>query len=108
VFAQVRSPIAIVLWGIALALSLNWFSSAFHAYQAELYPTRIRSRAIGFVYSWSRLSSIGVGFAVAATLARFGPTGVFAMIAIAMVLVAIVCAAFGPQTNRTALEQISP
>jgi MFS transporter, putative metabolite:H+ symporter len=29
-------------------------SYSFHAYQTELFPTNIRSGAVGFVYSWSR------------------------------------------------------
>ena len=32
-------------------------SFAYHGYQAELFPTRIRSRAVGFVYSWSRIAA---------------------------------------------------
>jgi len=50
----------------------NWFGSLFHTYQAELYPTRIRGKAVGFVYSWSRLSGIFVGFVIAALLKDFG------------------------------------
>src|SRR5215469_4690155 len=106
-FGAARSPIAIILWGIAIALSINWFSSAFHAYQAELYPTRIRAQGVGFVYSFGRLSAIGVGYAVAAVARGFGTQGVFAMIAAAMVLVAVIIAAFGPRTNRLELETIS-
>ena len=107
-FGAARSPIAIVLWGIAIALSINWFSSAFHAYQAELYPTRIRAQGVGFVYSFGRLSAIGVGYAVAAVARGFGTQGVFAMIAAAMVVVALIIAAFGPRTNRLELEAIAP
>jgi putative MFS transporter len=107
-FAAARTAAPIIAWGIALSLALNWFSSAFHAYQAELYPTRIRARAVGFVYSWSRLASIGVSFAVAAVLAHLGPSGVFAMIAAAMAAVAVVTAVFGPRTNRLELETLAP
>jgi putative MFS transporter len=107
-FGQARMPSSIITFGIALALALNWFSSAFHAYQAELYPTRIRARAVGFVYSWSRFSSIGVGFAIAAVLKEFGPSGVFAMIAAAMMTAGALVAAFGPRTNRLELDTVAP
>ncbi|HEY7992925.1 MAG TPA: MFS transporter, partial [Candidatus Eremiobacteraceae bacterium] len=30
-FGAARTTVAIILWGIAIALSINWFSSAFHA-----------------------------------------------------------------------------
>lgn len=106
-FGAARSPVAIILWGIAIALSINWFSSAFHAYQAELYPTRIRSAGVGFVYSFGRLSAIGVGYAVAAVTRGFGTQGVFVMIAAAMVVVALIVAAYGPRTNRLELEAIA-
>lgn len=107
-FGAVRAPAAIICWGIVIALAINWFSSAFHAYQAELYPTRIRARGVGFVYSWGRLSAIGVGYAVASVAHSFGTQGVFIMIAAAMVLVALVVVAFGPRTNRLELETIAP
>jgi putative MFS transporter len=85
----------------------NWFSSAFHAYQAELYPARIRSQAVGFVYSWSRFSSIFIGFLIASVLKLHGSTGVFVIIAIAMLVVAVTIGFFGPKTNRIRLEVLS-
>jgi len=107
-FGAARSPVAIVMWGIAIALSINWFSSAFHAYQAELYPTRIRAQGVGFVYSFGRLSAIGVGYAVAAVTRGFGTQGVFVMIAAAMIVVGLIVAALGPRTNRQELDTIAP
>ena len=68
-----------------VTLSNNWLSYAFHGYQAELFPTRIRSRAIGFVYSWSRLSAAFSGLAVGFFLTIGGVTAVFGFIAAAMV-----------------------
>lgn len=103
-FSQARMPAPIVVFGIAITLANAWFSCAFHAYQAELYPTAIRAQAVGFVYSWSRFSSIFVGFLIAAVLRSYGTLGVFAVIALAMVVVALVIAAFGPRTNRLELE----
>jgi MFS transporter, putative metabolite:H+ symporter len=107
-FGASRSPVAIILWGIAMTLAINWFSSAFHAYQAEVYPTRIRARAVGFVYSLSRVSSIFVGFGVARVLGIYGTGGVFVMIAAAMILVAAIVAVFGPRTNGLELDALSP
>src|SRR5215469_3037689 len=48
---------ALILLGVLVTLCNNLMSFSFHSYQSELFPTRIRSRAIGFVYSWSRLSA---------------------------------------------------
>ena len=82
-------------------------SVAFHAYQAELYPTRIRARAVGFVYSWSRFGVIISSFAIAWFLRDYGTTGVFALIAGGMLISAAAIAGWGPVTNRRALEDIS-
>jgi putative MFS transporter len=106
-FAQMRGPALIVLFGALVTLSNNVMSFSFHAYQAELYPTRIRGTAVGFVYSWSRLSTVFSAFLIAFFLKRFGVEGVFALIAAAMVVVALVIGLMGPRTTNRALEAIS-
>jgi MFS transporter, putative metabolite:H+ symporter len=107
IFSQMRNPVGIILVGIWITFSTSNLSYAFHAYQAELYPTRIRSRAIGFTYAWSRFSTIFVGFMVAFFLRDYGTVGVFVFIASAMVLCCLVIGAMGPPTARLRLEQIS-
>jgi putative MFS transporter len=107
-FALARAPWSIVACGVVVTLANAWFSCAFHAYQAELYPTRVRAQAVGFVYSWSRFSSIFVGFLIAAVLREFGTFGVFSAIAIAMLVVAAVIGAFGQRTNGLELEELAP
>ena len=107
VFAQQRSALGVIACGVALTLANNWLSFAFHAYQAELYPTRIRARAVGFVYSWSRFSAIFSGFIIAFFLGRWGTTGVFMFIAAAMVVVFAVIAWFGPATTGRRLEAVA-
>jgi len=105
-FGNSVAPAAVVGFGALLTLANYWFSAAFHAYQAELYPTRLRGTGVGFTYSWSRLSaaftSVLIGWALG-----FGVPAVFAMLAVAMGLVAAVVAGMGPRTNRLMLEQIS-
>ncbi len=106
-FAHQASAMGIVVFGILVTLANNILSFSFHAYQAELYPTRIRAQAVGFVYSWSRFSAIFTGFVIAAILARYGVTGVFTLIAGAMVLVFAIIAIWGPRTTGLRLEQIA-
>src|SRR5271154_7067071 len=55
IFGQTREPALIIAMGVGLTLANNIMSYSFHAYQQELFPTGIRARAAGFVYSWSRL-----------------------------------------------------
>jgi len=85
----------------------NIMSFSFHAYQPELYPTSIRGRAVGFVYSFSRLSAVFNAFIIAFMLGRFGVAGVFAFISASMLVVAVVIGALGPRTRNLALEAIS-
>jgi MFS transporter, putative metabolite:H+ symporter len=106
-FSQQRGATGVILCGLFITLANNWLSFSFHAYQAELYPTRIRALAIGFVYSWSRFSTIFSGFLIAFFLGRYGTIGVFAFIAAAMVVVFIVIGVFGPATTRRRLESIA-
>jgi MFS transporter, putative metabolite:H+ symporter len=106
-FSQQRTAVGVIGLGILLTLANNWLSFSFHAYQAELYPTRIRASAVGFVYSWSRFSTIFSGFIIAFFLDRYGTTGVFSFIAAAMVVVFAVVGAFGPATTRRRLEAIA-
>jgi len=106
-FGQMREPVPLVLFGVLLTLSNNIMSFSFHAYQPELYPTRIRGRAVGFVYSFSRLSAAFSSLIIGFMLGRFGVPGVFAFIAASMLIVAGVIAQFGPRTRNLALEAIS-
>jgi putative MFS transporter len=106
-FSQMTTAVGIIIAGVLITFSTSNLSYAFHAYQAELYPTRIRSRAIGFTYSWSRFSTIFVGFMVAFFLRDYGTVGVFVFIATAMVACCLVIAVMGPLTARLRLEQIS-
>ncbi len=105
-FSQARSAPAIIAVGVCLTLSANIISYSFHAYQQEVFPTAIRSRAAGFVYSWSRLSAIFNAFVVAFALRHWGVGGVFAMLCSAMAVAALAIAALGPRTRGVAIEQI--
>jgi MFS transporter, putative metabolite:H+ symporter len=106
-FARQRDPLWLITCGVLLTCANNCMSIAFHAYQAELFPTRIRAQAVGFVYSWSRLSAIFTSFLIAFFLRHYGTRGVFAFIAAAMAMVILAIGMFGPRTRGLALEDIS-
>ncbi len=107
VFASLRTPVWLIIAGAMQTLAVNWMSTMIHAYQAELFPTRIRARAVGFVFSWSRLSSVFTGFLIAFFLRDFGVPGVFLVIGGAMAALVIAVGAFGPLTTRLTLEEIA-
>ena len=106
-FSRQRDASLLIVFGVLLTCSNNWMSMAFHAYQPELFPTRVRAQAVGFVYSWSRLSAIFTSFLIGFFLRDFGVGGVFAFIAASMLMVMLAIGIFGPRTRGLALEDIS-
>jgi putative MFS transporter len=105
-FGNSIAPAAVVGFGALLTLANYWFSAAFHAYQAELFPTRLRATGVGFTYSWSRLSAAFTSILIGAVLVH-GVPAVFAVLAVAMILVAVVVGVMGPRTNGLVLEEIA-
>jgi putative MFS transporter len=108
VFANSRNPWIIVPTGGFELLSAAVLSFNFHAYQAELFPTRIRVLAIGFVYSWSRWSAFFASLVVGWVLGQYGAPVVFVMFTLSMLLVALSIGVLGPKTKQTSLETLSP
>jgi putative MFS transporter len=106
-FTQAHGMAGVIACGVALTLANNILSFAYHGYQPELFPTRVRAQAVGFVYSFSRLSTMFSAFVIAAILKGFGSPGVFVFIAGCMIVVALVVGVFGPRTRGLPLEQIS-
>jgi len=106
-FAVANSPALLISIGIAFTLAANIMSYAYHGYQAELFPTRIRSRAVGFVYSWSRLAAAFSGLIVGSLLVTGGVLAVAAFIGVAMLVGIAAVGLFGPSTNGMALEQLN-
>jgi hypothetical protein len=96
----------LIALGVLITTSQNLMSYAYHAYQPELFPTHVRARAVGFVYSFSRLSTIFTGFMIAFFLNHFGTRGVFGFIAFSMGVLVISIGCFGPRTRALALEEI--
>jgi len=107
IFAGQSAPLTLIALGVAINFSNNLLSFSYHAYQAELYPTRVRATAVGFVYSWSRLSTVFSSYAIAWLLGVSGAIGAFGFIAAAMLVVVISVSVFGPPTRGRTLEEIA-
>jgi putative MFS transporter len=105
-FSQATSPVLLTLLGVVFTLAANVMSYAYHGYQAELYPTRVRARAVGFVYSWSRISAAFTGLVIGNLLHSYGVTGVAYFIGVSMVL-GICMILLGPRTKGLSLETIN-
>jgi MFS transporter, putative metabolite:H+ symporter len=106
-FANQANQALVIVFGVAVTLSNNWMSFAFHNYQGELFPTRIRARAVGFVYSWSRVSATFASLMINFLLVRGGAPAVAAFIAAAMLVMTVTIGGFGPRTRSLTLEEIS-
>jgi putative MFS transporter len=106
-FAQQTVPALLIACGVVVTLANNWMSFAFHNYQAELFPTTIRGRAVGFVYGWSRLSAAFAGLAISFFLREGGTQAVAWFIGCAMAIMVITIGGFGPRTRGRSLEEIS-
>ncbi len=63
-FSQQSTMPLLILFGVLITLSNNVLSYSFHSYQSELFPTRVRARAIGFTYSFSRISTVFASFII--------------------------------------------
>lgn len=105
-FARANEPAVLIALGILFTLASNVMSYAYHGYQAEIFPTRVRARAVGFVYSWSRLAAAFAGLAIGVLLHNYGVPGVASFIG-ASIVVGICMILLGPPTSRRALESIS-
>jgi putative MFS transporter len=106
-FAVQNRVALVILFGVLVTLANNWISFATHNYQSELYPTRVRARAVGFVYSWSRLSAALAGLLIGFFLRQGGTLGVALFIGGAMAVMVVTVGAFGPTTRGRSLEDIS-
>ncbi|MFI7103100.1 MFS transporter [Streptomyces sp. NPDC050161] len=105
-FGFAAVPWAIVTFGFLLTVCSNVFSNAFHVYQTEIFPTGLRSSAIGIAYSLSRLTSVVLPFIALSVLTDLGAVGVFTGSAVLMVLLCLDVALFGPRSTGRSLERI--
>lgn len=105
-FAWQHQPLPLIACGAAVTFCNAWMSFAYHGYQAELFPTALRARAVGFCYSFSRLSTAASSLLIGVLLERSGHRGVLGFIAASLVLAAAVVGRFGPRTHQRALERI--
>ena len=107
IFACQRNAALIVVVGLLMTIISNCMTFSYRAYQAELFPTQVRTAAIGIVYSISRISAMLSGFLIAFTLGHYGVGGVFTLISGSLAIVVFVIGYFGPRTKGRSLEEIS-
>lgn len=107
-FAYSGNTALIVAFGVLTTCASNVFSNGYHVYQAEIFPSRVRSTAIGSTYALSRIMSGALPFILLPVLSNYGPAAMFAVISIALLIVACTVRTLGPRTTRRSQEEINP
>ncbi|KMV68645.1 MFS transporter [bacteria symbiont BFo1 of Frankliniella occidentalis] len=105
-FALQNNPLMLILCGFCITYSNAWLTYSYHAYQTEVFPTYIRARAVGFCYSFSRLSTVFSSLIIGMILQAAGTQGVIAFIVVSMLIVMLTIGIFGPKTRGINLENI--
>ncbi|WP_072802725.1 MFS transporter [Rhodococcoides yunnanense] len=105
VFGFVTQSWAILAVGFVLTLFANLFFALAHIYQAEVFPTSIRTTAIGFGYGLGRLAAAILPFVGLAILDAFGAVGLLSGSALMFTLCVIVVGLLGPRTTGKTLEE---
>ncbi len=105
-FALTSNPLLMVVCGFLITYSNAWLTFSYHAYQTEIFPTHIRARAVGFCYSFSRLSTAFSSILIGLILQYAGSQGVIVFIVLSMLMVMLSVGIYGPKTRGLDLENI--
>jgi hypothetical protein len=107
-FAYAGNGALIVAFGVLTPCASNVFSNAYPVYQAVIFPSSVRSTAIGSTYSLSRFVSGVLPFVLLPVLNQYGPVAMFGVISSALAIVVIALRTLGPLTTRRGQDEINP
>ncbi|MBB2931224.1 MFS transporter [Paraburkholderia silvatlantica] len=100
VFAFQTTGAGWVISGLLVTVGNNLQAYAAHTYRSELFPTRLRARAIGFVYSLDRLVAGVSSYMVGAIFLGLGVEGVLISVAAFSLMSMVILGVFGPATRH--------
>ncbi|MET1153783.1 MFS transporter [Arthrobacter sp.] len=98
------STAIILVSGFIIGFVSNIYSTSTNMYASEVFPTRLRSTAIGVCYGSGRLFALALPFLGLPVLTAFGGSGVLIGSAVLYVVTAILVLLFGPKTTGRTLE----
>ena len=87
-YAQVRSPMVLLLLGPFVAFFGTGYFTGFGIVTAESYPTAVRATAQGLTYNTGRLASAAAPFVVGSLADQRGFTAAFSVVAAAFLVAA--------------------
>ena len=102
-YATARNSTAILLMGAVVAFFGTGFFSGSALVGSELFPTRIRARALGFTYNGARMLSSIAPYVIGALSLHRGLSGAFVVCGVGFFLAACT-ALLLPETRGRALE----
>jgi MFS transporter, putative metabolite:H+ symporter len=105
-FARQTAVAGWIVFGLLVTIGNNLSSFGTHTYRSELFPTGLRARAIGVIYSMDRLTAAFNGYLIGFIMVRVGVTGVLVFVTCASLLNMVSIAIFGPRTRGLATEEI--
>ncbi|HEY3927625.1 MAG TPA: MFS transporter [Candidatus Koribacter sp.] len=88
IYAAAREPWAILLLGAAVAFFGTGFFSGSGLVGSELFPTRVRARALGLTYNGARMLSAIAPYVIGALSLHHGLSGAFVLCAVGFLLAA--------------------
>jgi MFS transporter, putative metabolite:H+ symporter len=106
-FGFSNTMMLIVAWGFLYTAVSNVFSNAYHIYQAEIFPTALRSTGASGTYALSRLATAIMPFVLVPVLNDHGVAPLFVIMCVAMVVVAVDVSVLGPRTTGLRLEALN-
>ena len=105
-FARQSAAAGWLCFGLLVTVGNNLSSYGTHTYRSELFPTSLRARGIGLVYSIDRLSGAFNSLVVGFLLLHGGVSGVLTFLVGASLLNMFTIGLFGPRTNNAAFHEI--
>ena len=105
-FARQTTAAGWLTFGLLVTVGNNLAAYGTHTYRSELFPTSLRARGIGLVYSIERLVTAFNSYIVGFLLLRSGVRGVFAFLVAASLVNMFAIGVFGPRTLNASLHEI--
>ncbi len=106
-FAVIHGLDEVIVFGFLTSFMLWNFSNFMHQYNAEIFPTRIRTTAAGFVYSISRISTTILVLFIAFFIGGKNAPGIFAFVWVLVIICSLVLILMGPKSTNKFVEAIA-
>lgn len=109
VYPFLAAPVPIMLCGFLLVSSMSLFLAlGLGGYTPELFSTEYRFRGSGVAQMAGRAGLIATPYVVVALFGAYGIGGVIGAIAALYLVLVMLVASFGIETNQKSLEALAP